>query len=197
MGYVHDTHMSQFIPPTLAWGDTATWAMAAGQVAHTKALHGDATDETATLHVPVPSQQFGRSQGSPAQEHRARLRNSDGSLRRHGCNHLQTHTRSRRRRGRGRQRPIQLRRRPRHCRRAHRRRPTQDDPHAGRRPPGSTTMKSTGSRSHSTRPRPRPSTSSAPSPTSRCARRRARTQLIPASTIPAPRQGQPERRYRT
>ena len=53
MGYVHDTHFSQFIPPTLAWGDTATWAMAAGQVAHTKALHADATDETATLHIPV------------------------------------------------------------------------------------------------------------------------------------------------
>jgi hypothetical protein len=53
MGYVHDTHMSQFIPPNLAWGDTATWAMGAGQVAHTKSLSCDATDETATLHIPV------------------------------------------------------------------------------------------------------------------------------------------------
>ena len=33
MGFVHNTHFSQFIPPTSMAGFTATWAMGAGQVA--------------------------------------------------------------------------------------------------------------------------------------------------------------------
>ncbi len=53
MGYVHDTHMTQFIPPTLMYGDTATWAMGAGEVAGTIVYACDATAETANLYVPI------------------------------------------------------------------------------------------------------------------------------------------------
>ncbi len=52
-GYVHDTAFSQFIPPTMLFGDTAAWAIAAGQVANSKVYGCDATDETANLYVPV------------------------------------------------------------------------------------------------------------------------------------------------
>lgn len=54
MGYVHDTSMSQFIPPALAYGDTAAWAMADSQVAGVPAYACDATDEVANLFIPVP-----------------------------------------------------------------------------------------------------------------------------------------------
>lgn len=53
MGYVHDTAMSQFIPPTLAHGDTAAWAMAAGQVSGSRVYGCDATDEVANLWIPI------------------------------------------------------------------------------------------------------------------------------------------------
>ncbi len=53
MGYVHDTHMTQFIPPTMMYGDTATWAMGAGEVAGTIVYACDATDEVANLYVPI------------------------------------------------------------------------------------------------------------------------------------------------
>ncbi len=53
MGYVHDTHMTQFIPPTTMYGDTATWAMGAGEVAGTIVYACDATDEVANLYVPI------------------------------------------------------------------------------------------------------------------------------------------------
>jgi hypothetical protein len=53
-GYVHDTAMSQWIPPTAAFGDTAAWTLGAGQVANTVVLKCDATDETANLFIPIP-----------------------------------------------------------------------------------------------------------------------------------------------
>lgn len=53
MGYVHNTHMTQYVPPSAMYGDTATWAMKAGQVSGTIAYGCDATDETANLHIPI------------------------------------------------------------------------------------------------------------------------------------------------
>jgi hypothetical protein len=54
MGYVHDTSMSQFIPPTAVFGDTAAWSLGAGQVASSIVYKCDATDETANLFIPIP-----------------------------------------------------------------------------------------------------------------------------------------------
>jgi len=53
MGYVHDTHTSQWIPPTMVYGDTAAWAMAAGQVSGSIVYGCDATDEVANLVIPI------------------------------------------------------------------------------------------------------------------------------------------------
>ncbi len=53
-GYVHDTAMSQFVPPTCMYGDTATWAVGAGDTAGTIVYACDATAETANLYVPIP-----------------------------------------------------------------------------------------------------------------------------------------------
>jgi hypothetical protein len=53
MGYVHDTGFSQWIPPTMMFGDTAAWAMAAGQVSGSLVYACDATDETANLWIPI------------------------------------------------------------------------------------------------------------------------------------------------
>ncbi len=57
MGYVHDTHMQKFIPPTMFHAVTGTWANAAGNVAHTIVLQKTAGAETATVTIPlaVPS----------------------------------------------------------------------------------------------------------------------------------------------
>jgi len=57
MGYVHDPYFCQFIPPTVAYGTVATWAMGAGEVTGTLVYACDATDEAAVLHIPliVPS----------------------------------------------------------------------------------------------------------------------------------------------
>jgi hypothetical protein len=54
MGYVHDTAMSQFIPPTAVYGDTAAWAIADSQVTGLLAYACDATDEVANLFIPIP-----------------------------------------------------------------------------------------------------------------------------------------------
>lgn len=54
MGYVHDTAMSQWIPPTAMFGDTAAWGIAAGEVSNSLVYACDATDETANLFIPVP-----------------------------------------------------------------------------------------------------------------------------------------------
>ena len=52
-GYVHDTAMSQYIPPTAFHIVTGTWTQAAGQVAGTIAMHKAATAETAVINVPI------------------------------------------------------------------------------------------------------------------------------------------------
>ena len=53
MGYVHDTHMSQYIPPGAMHYVTGTWSDAAGQVAGTIVKKKAATDETATVNIPI------------------------------------------------------------------------------------------------------------------------------------------------
>ena len=61
MGYVHDTHMAQFIPPTLFHCATGTWTLAAGAVTGTIAKHVAATDEVSVITIPVvlPSNSIG------------------------------------------------------------------------------------------------------------------------------------------
>jgi hypothetical protein len=53
MGYVHDTAMSQYIPPNLAHCVTGTWTDVAGQVAGTIVRHKAATAETSTINIPL------------------------------------------------------------------------------------------------------------------------------------------------
>lgn len=53
MGSVHDTHMSQYIPPTLFHCVTGTWTLAAGQVTGTIAKHVAATDEVSVITIPI------------------------------------------------------------------------------------------------------------------------------------------------
>jgi hypothetical protein len=53
MGYVHDTHMSQYIPPTAWHFATATMTQVAGQTAGTIALHRAAANETSVITIPV------------------------------------------------------------------------------------------------------------------------------------------------
>lgn len=52
MGYVHDTKMQQYIPPTAMHYITGTWADAAGNVAHTIVKQKTAAAETSTVTVP-------------------------------------------------------------------------------------------------------------------------------------------------
>lgn len=53
MGYVHDTSMAQYIPPTLMHYVTGTWTDAAGQVANTIVKQKSAAAETTTITVPL------------------------------------------------------------------------------------------------------------------------------------------------
>lgn len=53
MGFVHDTAMSQFIPPTDMLPITGTWTEAAGAVAGTICKHKAAAAETSTVHIPI------------------------------------------------------------------------------------------------------------------------------------------------
>lgn len=53
MGYVHDTHMYQFIPPTAAHCVTGTYTDAAGAVAGTIAKHRAAANSTAVITIPI------------------------------------------------------------------------------------------------------------------------------------------------
>jgi hypothetical protein len=53
MGYVHDTAMSQYVPPTVFHRVTGTWTMAAGAVTGTICIHVAATDETSTVNIPI------------------------------------------------------------------------------------------------------------------------------------------------
>jgi hypothetical protein len=53
MGYVHDTSMSQYIPPNLMHCVTGTWTDIAGQVAGTIVRHKAAAAETSTINIPL------------------------------------------------------------------------------------------------------------------------------------------------
>ena len=53
MGYVHEGEMSQWLPPGNAHYVTGTWSDAAGQVTGTIVKKKAATDETATLTIPI------------------------------------------------------------------------------------------------------------------------------------------------
>jgi hypothetical protein len=50
---IHNTHMSQFIPPTNFHAVTGTWTWTAGQVAGTISYHKAAAAETATINIPI------------------------------------------------------------------------------------------------------------------------------------------------
>jgi hypothetical protein len=52
-GYVHDTAMSQYIPPTTFLCITGTWTEAAGAVAGTIAKHKAANAETSDVYIPI------------------------------------------------------------------------------------------------------------------------------------------------
>jgi hypothetical protein len=60
-GYVHDTAMSQYIPPTAFHIVTGTWTQAAGQVAGTVCMHKAAAAESPIINVPItiPSNSVG------------------------------------------------------------------------------------------------------------------------------------------
>lgn len=53
MGYVHDTHMAQYIPPTAMMGITGTFTQAAGAVAGTIAFHRAAAAQTSVIYIPI------------------------------------------------------------------------------------------------------------------------------------------------
>ena len=53
MGYVNDTHMSQYIPPTAMHAQVGTWTFAAGAVAKTIALHRAANAATGIVTIPI------------------------------------------------------------------------------------------------------------------------------------------------
>src|SRR5512136_1254995 len=53
MGYVHDVHMSQFIPPTAMHCVTGTWTQTAGQTAGTIAKHKAAADDDTVINIPI------------------------------------------------------------------------------------------------------------------------------------------------
>lgn len=53
MGYTHNTHMAQYIPPTLFHCVTGTWSLAAGQVAGTIVKKVNDADQTSVINIPV------------------------------------------------------------------------------------------------------------------------------------------------
>jgi hypothetical protein len=53
MGYVHDTHMSQYIPPTAMHCVTGTWSFTAGQQAGTISKHKASNSETTVINIPI------------------------------------------------------------------------------------------------------------------------------------------------
>ena len=52
MGYVHDTQMSQFVPPTVFAYSAGTWAM--GVASNVWSLNRTAGDASFTIYMPVP-----------------------------------------------------------------------------------------------------------------------------------------------
>jgi len=65
MGDVYDTHMSQFIPPTLFHTAGGTWTSVAGAVTGTIARNIAAADQTVLVNIPVviPSNSSGLKGG--------------------------------------------------------------------------------------------------------------------------------------
>lgn len=53
MGYVNDTHMHDWIPPTQIHCVTGTWTFTAGQVANTIARHKAAAAQTTVVTIPL------------------------------------------------------------------------------------------------------------------------------------------------
>ncbi len=53
MGYVHDTSMSQYIPPTAWHYATGTFTQVAGSVAGTIAINRAAANETSVITIPI------------------------------------------------------------------------------------------------------------------------------------------------
>jgi hypothetical protein len=53
MGYVHDTHMSQFIPPTAFHCVTGTYTLTAGTVAGTISKHKASADDNTVINIPI------------------------------------------------------------------------------------------------------------------------------------------------
>jgi len=53
MGYVHDTQMSQYLPPTMFHYNVGTWTQVAGQVTDTIVYHRAAANETAVVNIPI------------------------------------------------------------------------------------------------------------------------------------------------
>jgi hypothetical protein len=53
MGYVHDTAMSQYIPPTAFHCVTGTWTYTAGVVAGTISKHKASNSETTVVNIPI------------------------------------------------------------------------------------------------------------------------------------------------
>jgi hypothetical protein len=81
MGYVHDTHMSFYIPPTLFHCVTGTWSYAAGAVAGTIVKKVNDANQTSTVNIPVivPSNSVA-SKGSYLKSIEIDLEISGGSL---------------------------------------------------------------------------------------------------------------------
>lgn len=53
MGYVHNTHVAQYIPPTLFHCVTGTWSMAAGQVVGTICKSVNDANQTSVVNIPI------------------------------------------------------------------------------------------------------------------------------------------------
>ena len=53
MGYVNDTHMSQFIPCTAMQALTGTYTLVAGQTAKTICIHRAANAATGVFYIPI------------------------------------------------------------------------------------------------------------------------------------------------
>ena len=53
MGYVHDTHMCQYIPPNAMHFVTGTWTDEAGQTAGTICKHRAAAASTSVINIPI------------------------------------------------------------------------------------------------------------------------------------------------
>ena len=53
MGYIHDTHCAQYIPPTAMMPITGTFTDAAGAVTGTIAKHRAAAASTAVINIPI------------------------------------------------------------------------------------------------------------------------------------------------